>query len=258
MPNKFSKEESIAVALLMGEILLRSGAETYRVEDTIKRVGHMQGYKDIQPFVTPTLIMVGDSSSDNKFSMLRIKSRSTNLSKIAAISDFSYNYSNKDHSLEDLLEYLNKIKNKPAYNKYSVIAATGITSACFTVMLGGSIHDFIASIFIGSTAMYGYQYLDKHYSSFFLSNAFAGFLVGGLACLAGMFYKSEVDKVIVGAIMPFVPGLSFTNGIRDFLSGDLISGNSRIAEAVMIGSSVALGVGVVLKLVVMLQGRWWS
>ena len=76
--------------------------------------------------------------------------------------------------------------------------------------------------------------------------------------MAGMFYKSEVDKVIVGAIMPFVPGLSFTNGIRDFLSGDLISGNSRIAEAVMIGSSVALGVGVVLKLVVMLQGRWWS
>ncbi len=258
MPAKFTKEQSISTALLIGEILLRSGAETYRVEDTIKITAHMQGYKEIQPFVTPTLIMVGDCSADNKISMLRIKSRSTNLAKISAVNNFSYRYGSEDNTYEQTIDTLQKIKNIPAYNRYSVIVATGIASAFFTVMLGGHFEDFIVSIFVSSLAMYGYQFLDKRYASFFLSNTFAGFLVGGLACIAGTFYQSEVDKVIVGAVMPFVPGLAFTNGIRDFLSGDLISGNSRIAEAFMTASSVALGVGIVLKLYVMIQGRWWS
>lgn len=258
MPTIFSKEQSISVALLIGEILLRSGAETYRVEDTIRRICGEQGYKDIQPFITPTLIMIGDNSTDNKMAMMRIKSRSTHLDKISAINDFSYSYRKQDLTYEQILDHLNAIKNKPVYNKYLQAIAMGIGSAFFTVMLGGTMPDFISSILAACIATYVSQNADRRYGSFFLSNALAGFLVGGIACVSALMYEGiEVDKVIVGSIMPFVPGLAFTNGIRDFLSGDLISGNSRVAEAVMSACSTALGVGVVLKLVILIQGRWW-
>ena len=36
-------------------------------------------------------------------------------------------------------------------------------------------------------------------------------------------------------------GCSLTNGLRDYMAGDLISGNSRIAEAMLFATSIAIG-----------------
>ena len=48
--------------------------------------------------------------------------------------------------------------------------------------------------------------------------------------------------------MIFVPGVAITNSIRDFLSGDMLSGLARMTEAVLTAISLAAGAGVVLKL----------
>jgi len=47
-----------------------------------------------------------------------------------------------------------------------------------------------------------------------------------------------MEKIIVGALMPFVPGVAFTNGLRDYMAGDLLSGNARIAEALLFAASI--------------------
>ena len=46
--------------------------------------------------------------------------------------------------------------------------------------------------------------------------------------------------------MPLLPGLSFTNAIRDTVMGDLISGTVRVVETLLIAIGIAGGVGVVL------------
>ena len=46
--------------------------------------------------------------------------------------------------------------------------------------------------------------------------------------------------------MPLVPGVCFTNAIRDIFEGDYISGGSRIFEAIVIAVSISIGVGAVL------------
>lgn len=40
--------------------------------------------------------------------------------------------------------------------------------------------------------------------------------------------------MISGSIMPLVPGLAFTNGIRDIADGDYISGTVRMIDAVLV------------------------
>lgn len=60
--------------------------------------------------------------------------------------------------------------------------------------------------------------------------------------------------VIVGSIMPLLPGVALTNGIRDFISGDLISGVSRVSEALLTAIAIAVGIGSALKLLIMLGG----
>ena len=48
--------------------------------------------------------------------------------------------------------------------------------------------------------------------------------------------------------MLFVPGAAITNALRDFLTGDMLSGVARLTEAFAIAIALALGAGLVLKL----------
>ena len=77
-------------------------------------------------------------------------------------------------------------------------------------------------------------------------------LGGGLAALAAQicleFFAFDMSKVIIGAVMALVPGVIMTTALRDMLSGELVSGVSRGAEALAIALAVAAGVASVLSL----------
>jgi uncharacterized membrane protein YjjP (DUF1212 family) len=59
---------------------------------------------------------------------------------------------------------------------------------------------------------------------------------------------TQVDKIIIGGIMPLLPGVALTNAVRDMIAGDLVAGLARGAEAVLIASAIAAGVIAVLAL----------
>ena len=44
--------------------------------------------------------------------------------------------------------------------------------------------------------------------------------------------RTNVDNLIIGAVMPLVPGVAITNSFRDILAGHLISGTARGTEAI--------------------------
>ena len=48
--------------------------------------------------------------------------------------------------------------------------------------------------------------------------------------------------------MILVPGLALTNSMRDLIAGDYVSGQARLAEALLTATAIALGAGVVLSL----------
>ena len=70
--------------------------------------------------------------------------------------------------------------------------------------------------------------------------------LAGVAC--------SLDKVIIGGIIPLVPGVALTNGIRDVANCDYLSGTIRAIDAVLIAAGIALGVGLVLKGAALLPG----
>lgn len=238
-----SREETLNMALAMGKVLLKNGAETSRVEDTISRFCHTNGYHDISVFVTPTVIILGDENSGGSMLISRIKYRSTNLSNISAINNLSYNLKRWKLSYHATLDYLDKLMHKrPPYGKWSVCFSSAISSAAFSVMLGGNSHDFVAAFITGGLAMVLLKQLGGYRPSAFWENALAGAAIGALAilcCLASD--QCTRTNIIVGALMPFLPGVAFTNGLRDYMAGDLISGNSRIAEAMLFATSIAIG-----------------
>ena len=66
-------------------------------------------------------------------------------------------------------------------------------------------------------------------------------------------YKA-LDKIIIGALMALVPGIAITNAMRDIMAGDMVSGISKGAEALLIGAAIALGTAIALGLAALTAG----
>ena len=88
--NKEAKN-LLTMAVLAGNIMLKNGAETYRVEDTITRICKSRlNTESVEPFVTPTGMFVSIQCNGEIISYVqRVKDIKINLDKINMVNDFS-------------------------------------------------------------------------------------------------------------------------------------------------------------------------
>jgi uncharacterized membrane protein YjjB (DUF3815 family) len=70
-------------------------------------------------------------------------------------------------------------------------------------------------------------------------SAFLSALIAYSISAFGMMHN--VDASIIGTLMILVPGLLFTNGMRDIIYGDTNSGINRIVQVMLIAMGIALG-----------------
>ena len=99
------------------------------------------------------------------------------------------------------------------------------------------------------------RWVESHGMSKFLTNLSASALVtlcGALLLFFGVGHS--MDKIIIGSIIRLVPGVALTTSIRDFFHGDYLSGAIRMLDAVLVGGCIAMGVGVVVKVLSLLTG----
>lgn len=259
------KKELLVVALYAGEIMLKNGAETYRVEDTITRLCKSRNLSYVEAYVTPTGIFMsmdskGESQDEIVSYIKRIRCRGINLNKVAEVNNFSRNFVEGNISLDSALSTLKTIDNSKPYSKHiSALIGGGLSGGFFALLFGGNLAVFLAAFIISSIVRYILHYLSNMEFPPFLSNVIGGTIMALLAVLFSYITPLvniilDVDKVITGAIMPLVPGVAITNAVRDSIAGDLVSGLSRATEAIIIATSIAFGVGFILKLWCILLG----
>ncbi|MGL5311920.1 MAG: threonine/serine exporter family protein [Peptostreptococcaceae bacterium] len=255
--NQDYKKDVLRLALFLGELMLANGAETYRVEDSVLRICRSRGFYHISVFTSPTVIIISDERFDGLSFMKTIKSRSINLSKISTLNNFSREFvNNSDLPIEEAIEQLRTLGNSSNYPAYVVNIATGLGSAFFACLLGGNnIVNFIFTFITSILAVIFYNKMMRLSSIPAFSSLSASFFIA----LAGVFFTQigvldTPRMLIVGSIMPLLPGVSFIKGIRDLISGDLISGVARAFDAGMTAVSIACGVGFVLDLWIRLGG----
>ena len=93
------EDKVIDVVLIAGRILLESGAETYRVEDTMTRIAASFGLDDTYSFVTSTAIIFSLNNRTNT-RLIRIRERTTDLEKIALTNSLSRKISNNELNID--------------------------------------------------------------------------------------------------------------------------------------------------------------
>ncbi|WP_170291847.1 threonine/serine exporter family protein [Heliobacterium mobile] len=247
----------LRLAMTAGEIMLVNGGETYRVEDTIRRICKAGGLTGEEAFVTPTgiFLTVDDIKGEPPLSMVRrIPVRTIDLNKIARVNDFSRRFAQGRMTVQDGTEELAEIRREVTYNERWTLAASAVGAAASTMLLGGGVQDLALGAIVGFSTMAFLHRLTMlqttHFLKEFVGGAFAAILALILVKFIGLFAGQvaffQPDKIILGTLYLLVPGVTLTNAIRDLISGDLVAGVVRGIDALLVAGALAGGSGFVL------------
>lgn len=235
--------------LLAGRLLMQSGAETYRAEDTMLRMARSQGYQDAQSFVTPTGIIFS-AGHESPTRIAQIPRRATDLSKIAAINAISRALTANQMTLEDAYEQLKALENKNLFpSELAQVIFAAIASGCFVILFMGSVWDMPAAAVAGGIGHWVCLRMNAITKVKFFAEFTASIAVGILTILSLHFGVGfEEDKIIIGAVMPLVPGVPIANAVRDMMAGHFVSGVTKGAEASLTALAIGSGIAFVLIL----------
>ena len=239
----FTSEDVLEVASEAGHILLENGAEISRVEDTMERISSHYGVHTGHFFVLSNGIFT--TSSSNKYANVEfIPIRGIQLSKVVEVNRLSYRIASGKVSLTQARAELDAIRDEPMKPAWEQIVGSAFGAAGFCAVFGGGFMDCAAAFVVGTLL---YLFL-LFVSSRYLSKIVGGIcnsLVATLLCLASyrLGFGSSLSNIIIGAIMPLIPGVPFVNGVRDLADSDYIAGTTRLTDAMLGFFCIALGVG---------------
>ena len=245
--QQLKNEMAIDCFLLAGRLMMQSGAETYRVEDTMLRMARSQNMFDAQSYVTPTGIIFSLGKTQPT-RITSISTRMTDLQRISLVNSISRKLVSKIITLEQAYEELKKIEKTNFFLPMWIqILAASIGSASLMMMFKGLWSDIPAAMIAGGTAHYIVSIVHEKTKVKFFSEFIAALAVALIATLAVRYnFGQEIDRIIIGSVMPLVPGLVITNAVRDLMAGHFTAGVAKGAEALL--TAFAIGSGVALAL----------
>ena len=232
-------------ALLAGEIMLSSGAETYRVENTMYL---MLNTADKIELAEVVVIMTGITATlkveDEKSisAVKRINNRSTNMNCILEVNSISRAYCSQEITLDEAYGMLKGIKRRVYTQLENRLSVVGICVG-FAIFFGGEISDIFSTLLVGIFLTCCISVGEKLRFQSFLQDVFNSFGIAFASIVIyAIFNKVNLHVVMISSIMPLVPGVAITNAVRDSLQGDYISGCARILEAFLKAGAVAIGI----------------
>ncbi len=252
-----STKDIMTLAVEIGDAMLRNGAEIYRVEDSVIHILDAYEVENFDAYVLSNGIFASaNENREDACSMIRhVPLGSTNLGKIAALNQLVRDICTRSCSLQEAWERLRQCQKLPSYSRLLCALACGVGNSCFCYLFGGGVADICLAVAVGfleQCLLFAFQ---SHKVSRFLTNVFASMFVSAASLLAFMSGLPVLyDKLIIGSIMPLLPGIVFTTSIRDFYNGDYLSGTIHLIDALLTALCIAVGVCIPILCVRFLGG----
>ena len=241
----------LEAATTLGYRLAMSGAETFRVEESIIRVLKTYGY-EAEAFAIPNCLTVSiiTESGQPMTRMRRIGPHGSDLDSVEMYSNLSRAICNRHPEPAELLEWIKYVDDRRrSYSRPIQIVGFFLSAFGFCFTFGGTFPDAIGAGLCGLIILAVDIVMDKLNSTQFFRTIIAAFC---MAFAAYIMHKiglvQNADASIIGALMILVPGLLFTNAMRDVMYGDTNSGLNRLVLVLLIAMAIALGTAAALKL----------
>ena len=232
------------MAMDLGYELAMAGAETFRVEESISRCLSAYGVQ-AEVFAIPNYMVVSITGKDGHpiTRMRRIGSHGNDLDAVEKFSNLSRAICNRKPEPEEGLKWLDYVRGKISrYSLPMIYLGCFLGGAGYGLFFGGSIIDSICAGLCGMLVGFVNRFLGKRKaSSFFQTIASAFFMAMAAYALGAAGIAPNPDAVTIGALMILVPGLLFTNAMRDIIYGDTNSGINRIVQVFLTAAAIVLG-----------------
>lgn len=234
--------QALAIASEAGHILLENGAEISRVEETMERIATHYGVDSKSFFVLSNGIFT--TSSFNKYANVEfIPFKGTQLDKVVAVNQLSRDIVAGKYTLDEAQVRLREIRTMRPHPVWEQVLASALGSAGFCIVFGGGLLDCAASFVCGILLWLFVLYVTAPHMSKIVGNIVGGLFVTGLCILFHRIgFGHSLPNMIIGAIIPLIPGVPFVNGVRDLANEDYIAGATRLLDALLVFFCIAAGV----------------
>ena len=232
------------VATGLGYRLAMCGAETYRVEESINRVLQSYGLSS-EVFVIPNCMHISIHTPDGRTltRMRRIGDHGNDLDAVERYTGLSRRICKETPEPEVARQWLKDTDKHREYYSFPVyLLGNALGAFGFCLMFGGGLIDGLCACLCGILVGLVNRVMEKWGANPFFRIITAAFVMAipayGLGA-AGIVYNP--DATVIGALMILVPGLLFTNAMRDIIYGDTNSGINRVVQVLLIALAIALG-----------------
>ena len=234
----------LELAADLGYRLAMNGAETFRVEESMTFLLKAYGLKP-EAYVIPNCLTVSIETPEGKpmTRMRRIGFHGNDLDSVERYSSLSRRICAQKPDPAEAVQWLHQTDaQRISYRVPIHLLGSFLGAGGFAVFFGAGLTDALLSGLCGILVEAVGLASDKFKVNQFFRTTISAFLLAFSAYLLSDWgLCKDSGSVIIGALMLLVPGLLFTNAMRDIIYGDTNSGINRIVQVFLIAIAIALG-----------------
>ena len=228
----------------LGYELSMSGAETFRVEESIHRMLASYGV-EAEVFAIPNYLVVCITTETGKpiTRMRRIGYHGNDLDSVEKFNGLSRAICTRTPEPKEIQNWLEITRSKQLrYSAAVRFLGYFLGAAGYCLFFGGNGIDALCAGVCGMLIGAMDLVMNSLKANQFFRTISESFIMAAFAYLLGNLHIAQSpDAVIIGALMLLVPGLLFTNAMRDIIYGDTSSGVTRIVQVFLVAMAIALG-----------------
>ena len=252
-PADADQQRSFDFAHRVGAIMLARGASMDDVEASIRSAAQAMGLPSPEVDVTFTSIVVSvrpDPGLPPLTSVSVVRQRSDDHSRLADTHQLLVAMAAGRLDRANAFDRLSQIERRPhPYGRNAVTLARGVLAGAIVAQLGGS---WAATLVVATVAMLidlVNGWLARRWVPTFYLNVVGGLVATFAAATTTVLGAQETPALVVaGSIVVLLPGGTLVNGVRDAMSGYVVTGTARVFEVCLVVAGLVGGVGLGLIL----------
>jgi uncharacterized membrane protein YjjP (DUF1212 family) len=244
------------VVMRIGVLMLRSGTVSFRVEQAMHRTAQALGAERLDAFVTLTGIMASIHRKNQHYTQIaRVKNVGADMNRLGAIERLSQTIPPQTNA-NTVCQILDRIESTPLlYPQPIRIVLVAIACGCFAVLNNGGAIEWLAATVGAGVGQSIRSYLQPSRLNVIaitipcaaIATLFCHFTLQLLALIGWTTPNAQAG--FLAAVLFLVPGMPLVTAALDLVRFDLSSGIARVAHALIVMFSVAIGILVTIPLI---------
>jgi uncharacterized membrane protein YjjP (DUF1212 family) len=235
----------IDLALWAGQLMLASGADTARIEETVHHVGTALGAAWMDILVSPNAVVITTTSGEEfRTKVRRVVHLGVNMATLDAINALSRQIESGKidrHGVRDELARIGQIHHD--YPPWVIVVAVGAACAAFSQLFGGDAAAAGLTLLAAAAAMRIRQLFQRANLNPLMNvivTAFTASLIAGGGVRLGV--TDSPEAALAASVLLLVPGVHLINAMRDLLMGHMVTGIVRGVTGALTSACIAVGV----------------